>query len=125
MMSMKKHTKSSILFFAIGLLLQVSPLLAQKKKASETQERPNVIFILTDDQRWDALGYAGNEIIQTPEMDKLARRGCISKMHLSPRQFAPPAAPVFLAACMSAHINTPFRLARFGVNLWKMPIRGC
>ncbi len=32
-------------------------------------------FNLTDDQRWDALGYAGNKIIQTPEMDKLAREG--------------------------------------------------
>jgi alpha-L-rhamnosidase len=79
MMSMKKHTKSSILFFAIGLLLQVSPLFAQKKKASETQERPNIIFILTDDQRWDALGYAGNDIIQTPEMDKLAQEGVYFK----------------------------------------------
>lgn len=39
------------------------------------KERPNIIFILTDDQRWDALGYAGNEIIQTPQMDKLAQQG--------------------------------------------------
>ncbi len=38
-------------------------------------EKPNIIFILTDDQRWDALGYSGNEIIQTPEMDKLAAQG--------------------------------------------------
>ena len=37
--------------------------------------RPNIIFILTDDQRWDALGYSGNEIIQTPEMDELAAQG--------------------------------------------------
>lgn len=39
------------------------------------QQRPNIIFILTDDQRWDALGYAGNEIIHTPEMDRLASEG--------------------------------------------------
>lgn len=39
------------------------------------QKKPNVIFILTDDQRWDALGYAGNPIIQTPEMDRLAAEG--------------------------------------------------
>jgi len=39
-------------------------------------ENPNIIFILTDDQRWDAIGYSGNEIIQTPEMDKLASEGC-------------------------------------------------
>ena len=38
-------------------------------------QKPNIIFILTDDQRWDALGYAGNPIIQTPEMDKLAKDG--------------------------------------------------
>ena len=43
------------------------------------QERPNIIFILTDDQRWDALGYAGNEIIHTPEMDRLAREGVYFK----------------------------------------------
>ncbi|MGI9543252.1 MAG: sulfatase family protein [Cyclobacteriaceae bacterium] len=39
-------------------------------------ERPNIIFILTDDQRWDAMGFAGNEIIHTPEMDRLAKEGC-------------------------------------------------
>ncbi len=38
-------------------------------------DRPNIIFLLTDDQRWDALGYAGNETIRTPEMDRLAREG--------------------------------------------------
>ncbi|TDQ15056.1 arylsulfatase A-like enzyme [Algoriphagus boseongensis] len=37
--------------------------------------RPNIIFILTDDQRWDALGFAGNPIIKTPEMDRLASEG--------------------------------------------------
>lgn len=39
------------------------------------KEKPNIIFILTDDHRWDALGIAGNSIIRTPEMDKLASTG--------------------------------------------------
>lgn len=43
------------------------------------QEKPNIIFILTDDQRWDALGFSGNEIIQTPEMDRLAAEGIYFK----------------------------------------------
>jgi hypothetical protein len=34
---------------------------------SGSLKRPNIIFILTDDQRADALGYTGNKIIQTPE----------------------------------------------------------
>ncbi len=37
--------------------------------------RPNILFILSDDQRWDALGCAGNSIIQTPTLDRLARQG--------------------------------------------------
>jgi len=40
-----------------------------------TADRPNIIFILTDDQRFDSIGYAGNDIIHTPEMDQLARDG--------------------------------------------------
>ncbi|MBN1292198.1 MAG: sulfatase [Candidatus Latescibacteria bacterium] len=39
------------------------------------KNRPNIIFILTDDQRWDAVGCAGNPIIQTPNMDRLAENG--------------------------------------------------
>jgi len=42
--------------------------------AQET-DRPNIILIVTDDQRASALGYAGNDIIQTPNMDKLASEG--------------------------------------------------
>ncbi|SHO63310.1 sulfatase family protein [Algoriphagus zhangzhouensis] len=45
------------------------------KNGFSQTERPNIIFILTDDQRWDALGFAGNDIIQTPEMDRLAEQG--------------------------------------------------
>ena len=42
-------------------------------------KRPNIIFILTDDHRVDALGYAGNPIIKTPALDKMAREGAYFK----------------------------------------------
>jgi len=48
---------------------------AEKSVSQKTVEKSNIIFILTDDQRFDALGYAGNSIIQTPHMDKLAQSG--------------------------------------------------
>ncbi len=38
-------------------------------------KRPNIIFLLTDDQRWDTMGCAGNPLIQTPNMDALAAGG--------------------------------------------------
>lgn len=44
-----------------------------------TKIKPNIIFILTDDQRFDALGYAGNKLIHTPEMDALAATGAYFK----------------------------------------------
>ena len=40
-----------------------------------TSTPPNIIVIVTDDQRWDAIGYAGNDIIKTPEQDRLAQEG--------------------------------------------------
>jgi len=44
---------------------------------SRDRKRPNIVFILTDDQRWDALGAAGNAVIQTPQLDRLAADGCL------------------------------------------------
>jgi len=37
--------------------------------------RPNIIFILTDDHRWDALSIAGHPMVQTPNLDRLSREG--------------------------------------------------
>ena len=46
---------------------------------SQIDTKPNIIFILTDDQRFDAIGYVGNELAHTPEMDKLAKQGAYFK----------------------------------------------
>ncbi|RJP23427.1 MAG: DUF4976 domain-containing protein [Candidatus Omnitrophota bacterium] len=40
-----------------------------------TYNRPNFLFILTDDQCYDALGCTGNPLIHTPTLDSLAARG--------------------------------------------------
>jgi arylsulfatase A-like enzyme len=37
--------------------------------------RPNLIVLLTDDQRWDSMSCAGNSILQTPNIDALAAGG--------------------------------------------------
>jgi len=41
------------------------------------KERPNVIFFMTDDQRWDGMSCTGNPFIETPNMDRLAYEGAI------------------------------------------------
>jgi arylsulfatase A-like enzyme len=47
------------------------------KTKSTHDSKPNIIFILTDDQRWDALGAMGNPIIETPHIDELANTGIL------------------------------------------------
>jgi len=39
------------------------------------KRQPNIIMLVTDDHRADAMGCAGNPIIQTPNMDDLAANG--------------------------------------------------
>ncbi|TYA84206.1 sulfatase-like hydrolase/transferase [Seonamhaeicola marinus] len=43
----------------------------------QAQERPNFIFILTDDQSYGMMGCTGNDIVQTPNLDKLANDGTL------------------------------------------------
>src|SRR5438270_13002827 len=45
------------------------------------RERPNILFILTDDQRFDAMHCAGNGLIQTPNIDRLATEGVRFQNH--------------------------------------------
>ena len=38
---------------------------------------PNILFIMADQQRYDYLGYAGSDFVNTPNLDKLAARGTV------------------------------------------------
>ena len=41
--------------------------------------RPNVLLLYTDQQRWDTLGCAGNDLMHTPNLDALAADGVLLK----------------------------------------------
>ncbi|WP_298369524.1 sulfatase-like hydrolase/transferase [uncultured Lutibacter sp.] len=58
------------------ILLIVALLITSFLKLS-AQERPNIVFILTDDQSYGLLGCTGNEIVQTPNIDKMASEGVL------------------------------------------------
>jgi arylsulfatase A-like enzyme len=71
------------------------------KEVVFVSERPNIIFLLADDMRYDALGYTGNKIAITPNLDDLARDGsnfrnayvtssicCISRASILTGQYA-------------------------------------
>jgi arylsulfatase A-like enzyme len=72
-MNSTKH-QLGVLFCA-GLLLLGAPQGQAYSPGANAARRPNILFIVTDDQRFDAMGCAGNPIIQTPNMDALAAAG--------------------------------------------------
>ncbi|MDE2995751.1 MAG: sulfatase-like hydrolase/transferase [Bacteroidota bacterium] len=43
--------------------------------ADTTPERPNILFIFADDQRTDTIAAWGNDLIETPALDRLAATG--------------------------------------------------
>lgn len=70
---MKKH------FQLISLLLCLA--LTPKTFA---QQKPNFVFILTDDQSYGHMAHEGNKIVKTPNLDQLATEGMVfSNAHIT------------------------------------------
>lgn len=64
--------------FFPGLLataILLSPLTLTPAAPSSPSERPNVLLLFADDQRSDTIAAWGNRHIQTPNLDRLVRRG--------------------------------------------------
>ena len=59
---------------AAGPLQSATP---HRNVEQDQEKRPNIVFILTDGHRYDALGVMGNPIIRTPNLDALARDGVL------------------------------------------------
>jgi arylsulfatase len=51
---------------------------------------PNIVFVLLDQCRWDALGAYGNDIIDTPNIDRLAQRGTRFDQFIAPASVCMP-----------------------------------
>lgn len=75
---MTKHTPSRIWLVLIGLVAFVTN--TQSEAAP-----PNVILVMTDDQGFGDVGLHGNDIVQTPAIDKFARNGIqLTEFYCSP-----------------------------------------
>ncbi len=79
------------------------------------KKKPNVLFIVTDDQRWDTVHALGNEEIITPNLDKLVKRGTsFVRAHI--------AGGTCGAVCMPSRAmilsgRNPFHLEELGGNI--------
>ncbi|MGL1890063.1 MAG: sulfatase-like hydrolase/transferase [Spirochaetaceae bacterium] len=55
------------------------------------KKKPNILFLMTDEQRFDVNGFSGNEIIRTPVMDRIAENGVVFTNVYSPSPACIPA----------------------------------
>nr|NIP28865.1 sulfatase-like hydrolase/transferase [Phycisphaerae bacterium]NIP54328.1 sulfatase-like hydrolase/transferase [Phycisphaerae bacterium]NIS53195.1 sulfatase-like hydrolase/transferase [Phycisphaerae bacterium]NIU10681.1 sulfatase-like hydrolase/transferase [Phycisphaerae bacterium]NIU58449.1 sulfatase-like hydrolase/transferase [Phycisphaerae bacterium] len=60
-------------FLRSSIAAATSLALAQSPARSAGRSRPNVVVILTDDQRWDCLSCEGHPFLKTPNMDRIAK----------------------------------------------------
>lgn len=84
-------------------------------------ERPNVLVILTDDQRWDALSIAGHPHLKTPHIDRLASEGVYFKNAFCTTSLCSPSRASILSGLYAhAHgVNNNF--TEYPVNLPSFP----
>ncbi|AEL28524.1 sulfatase family protein [Cyclobacterium marinum] len=69
---MKKTSRTRPLKWAFIMFI----LMSVTKLTSYAQEKkPNIIYILSDDQAWNDYGFTGHPHIETPNIDKLAEEG--------------------------------------------------
>lgn len=68
---------------AAASLVPDSSALGETQSASSKQKPPNIILMLGDDHRWNALGCMGDKVIHTPHLDRLGRDGVIFENHFT------------------------------------------
>lgn len=77
-----------VLFVLGGMLMLAHTLYGEAAAKTGTAQRPNIVFILSDDQAWTDYGFMGHADIKTPHLDRLSERGCCSNGVISLRRCA-------------------------------------
>src|SRR3954471_11201837 len=82
------------------LALITAILLADQAAAAAADRRPNVVFILTDNQGAWTLGCYGNPDIRTPNIDRLAAEGVRFTRALSSNPVCSPTRATYLTGLL-------------------------
>lgn len=92
-----------ILLFSL-LLAVPSDVISRRSSGAASDSRPNIVFILVDDLRWDELGCAGHPYIKTPNIDRIAREGAMFRNAFMTTPLCSPSRASFLTG-QYAHAN--------------------
>ncbi len=84
-------------------------------------KKPNVLFILTDDQRFDTIHALGNPHIHTPNLDTLANDGSAFYRHFCTTPICTPARAEILTGCNTFTNKVPWFGMPINPELTLMP----
>lgn len=96
----------------IGFVLTLATIAAASASLSAKPSRtgpPNILLILADDLGWSDLGCQGGDLVETPNLDRLARAGVRFTQAYSPSPVCSPT---------RASILTGKSPARLGMTIW-------
>lgn len=79
----------------------------KEEKGHEVDKKTNIIFILADDLGYGDLGFLGQQYIETPNIDRLAKEGMFFTNHYSGATVCAPSRSSFLTGLHTGH--TPIR----------------
>jgi arylsulfatase A-like enzyme len=79
-------------------------------------DRPNVIFILTDDQGWGDVGYNGHPYARTPNLDRLAAEGTVVANFYVNGTVCSPSRAAFMTGQYPARLGFHSHLSTLEVN---------
>ncbi|MCG8581022.1 MAG: arylsulfatase [Bacteroidales bacterium] len=96
---MKK--RSGLLIVVCLLVLHACQSGASKKNTAK--EKPNIIYIILDDLGYGDVGFNGQELIQTPRIDQLAKEGVIFTNHYAGAPVCGPSRAVLMTGKHLGH----------------------
>jgi len=103
-------------FTMFFLALAALPLAASLRAADTPRRPPNIVFILTDDQRADYLGIAGHPVVKTPNIDRIGREGVWFKNAFAVTPLCSPSRASFLTG-LYAHQHRVINNDKLGIDV--------
>ncbi|RZS96537.1 arylsulfatase [Cecembia calidifontis] len=101
--------KNSFLFCVVLLMIGILSLISCQGKKSDAipKKQPNIVFILADDLGYGDLGFLGQKVIETPNLDRLAAEGMFFSNHYSGATVCAPSRSALMTGLHTGH--TPIR----------------
>ena len=92
------------LSIALVIITLMQPLTSISQQNNDNSQRPNIVFIMSDDHAYQAISAYGYGLNETPNIDRIAREGALFTRAFVTNSICAPSRAVILTGKFS-HIN--------------------